>query len=58
MIWGENDRALGKELTNGTDDYVADLDLHYVPNTSHWVQQEEPELVTSLIRRHLERTSA
>jgi pimeloyl-ACP methyl ester carboxylesterase len=55
MIWGENDRALGKELTYGTDEYVADLDLRYVQDTSHWVQQEEPELVTSLIRQHVGR---
>lgn len=57
MIWGENDRALGKELTYGTGEYVADLDLHYVPDTSHWVQQEEPELVTALVRQHVARHS-
>jgi len=55
MIWGENDRALGKELTHGTDEYVENLDLHYVPQASHWVQQEEPQLVSSLIRAHVER---
>ena len=55
MIWGEKDRALGKELTYGTDEYVTDLDLHYVPNASHWVQQEEPDIVNSLIRAHIEK---
>ncbi len=53
MIWGENDRALGKELTYGTSDFVANLDLHYLPKASHWVQQEEPERVTALIREHI-----
>ncbi|MDJ0729966.1 MAG: alpha/beta hydrolase [Crocosphaera sp.] len=45
MIWGENDTALGKELTDGTEDYVNDLTLKYIPNCSHWVQQEKPHLV-------------
>lgn len=50
MIWGENDVALGKELTHGTEEYVADLTLHYIPNCSHWVQQEQPELVNQYIK--------
>ncbi len=57
MIWGENDRALGKELTYGTADFVANLDLHYLPKASHWVQQDEPERVTALIREHIEHHS-
>ena len=34
MIWGEVDSALGKELSYGTDEYVADLTLRYLPNVS------------------------
>ena len=45
MIWGENDTALGKELTYDTQEYVKHLQLRYIPNCSHWVQQEQPELV-------------
>jgi pimeloyl-ACP methyl ester carboxylesterase len=45
MIWGENDLALGKELTYGTEDYVEQLEIKYIPNCSHWVQQEKPQLV-------------
>jgi pimeloyl-ACP methyl ester carboxylesterase len=55
MVWGEDDVALGKELTYGTDEYVNDLDLHYLPNTSHWVQQEKPAAVNALLLAHLER---
>jgi epoxide hydrolase 4 len=55
MIWGEQDRALGKELTYGTDEYVHDLTLKYIPNCSHWVQQERPELVNQYIREFLNR---
>ena len=53
MVWGENDVALGKELTYGTEEYVKDLTLHYIPNCSHWVQQEQPSLVNSHIKTFL-----
>ena len=53
MIWGEEDRALGKELTYGTDAYVRDLELKYIPNCSHWVQQEQPTLVNQYIQNFL-----
>jgi len=53
MIWGENDTALGKELTYGTDAYVSDLQIQYIPNCGHWVQQEQPELVNQYIRNFL-----
>lgn len=55
LVWGEDDVALGKELTYGTDRYVHDLAVHYLPNTSHWVQQEEPERVNRFIEAHLRR---
>lgn len=53
MIWGEEDTALGKELTYGTDAYVSDLELKYIPNCSHWVQQEQPTLVNQHMREFL-----
>ncbi|MBW4614331.1 MAG: alpha/beta hydrolase [Desmonostoc vinosum HA7617-LM4] len=53
MIWGENDAALGKELTYGTAAYVRDLQIKYIPNCSHWVQQEQPELVNQYMRDFL-----
>jgi pimeloyl-ACP methyl ester carboxylesterase len=57
MIWGEEDTALGKETTYGTEKYVADLRLHYLPGVSHWVQQDAPERVNELLEPFL-RTSA
>jgi len=53
MIWGEKDIALGKELTYGTDAYVRDLQIKYIPNCSHWVQQEQPVLVNQYMREFL-----
>lgn len=52
-IWGENDAALGKELTYGTEEYVRDWQIKYIPNCSHWVQQEQPVLVNRYIREFL-----
>ena len=53
MVWGEDDIALGKELTYGTEDYVSDLTIRYVPRCSHWVQQEQPEIVNALVEAWL-----
>lgn len=53
LIWGENDRALGKELTYGTDEYVQELRIQYLPGISHWVQQDAPERVNELIDEHI-----
>lgn len=53
MIWGEEDQALGKELTYETEAYVNDFHIHYIPNCSHWVQQEQPELVNQYMRDFL-----
>ena len=53
MIWGEEDTALGKELTYGTDDYVKNFQLKYIPDCSHWVQQEQPTLVNKYMRDFL-----
>ncbi|MBW4575926.1 MAG: alpha/beta hydrolase [Aphanothece sp. CMT-3BRIN-NPC111] len=55
MIWGEKDTALGKELTYGTEKYVRDFTIKYIPNCSHWVQQEQPQLVNQYMREFLNR---
>lgn len=54
MIWGENDTALGRELTYGTEAYVQNLRIRYIANCSHWVQQEQPEQVNQYIHEFLE----
>lgn len=53
MIWGENDQALGKELTYGTQELVNDFTIKYIPNCSHWVQNEQPQLVNNYIQEFL-----
>ena len=49
QIWGEADRFLGRELTFGTERYVSDLQIRYIPNCSHWVQQEAPAEVNQAL---------
>ncbi|TVQ09916.1 MAG: alpha/beta hydrolase [Leptolyngbya sp. DLM2.Bin27] len=53
LIWGEDDAALGKELSVGTEDYVSNLRLRYIPQCSHWVQQEKPHQVNALMAEFL-----
>jgi pimeloyl-ACP methyl ester carboxylesterase len=53
MIWGEDDTALGKELTYGTEAYVRNFKIQYIVNCSHWVQQEQPALVNQYMREFL-----
>jgi len=53
MVWGEDDVALGKELTYGTQAWVDDLTIRYLPRVSHWVQQEQPEAVNAMIQAFL-----
>jgi epoxide hydrolase 4 len=45
VLWGEQDFALGKELNRDLPRYVPDLQLHFIPDASHWVQQDRPDLV-------------
>ena len=49
VIWGEQDVALDKICCDTLPDYVADLRLHFLPNSTHWVQIDDPDAVN----RHL-----
>jgi pimeloyl-ACP methyl ester carboxylesterase len=53
MIWGEEDVALTKATTFGTEKHVRDLTLRYLPGVSHWVQQEAPESVNAMLEAWL-----
>ncbi|WP_322797351.1 alpha/beta hydrolase [Tepidiforma sp.] len=52
LVWGEEDRYLGRELIDGTEEYVARLRVERLPGISHWVQQEAPDEVNRLLREH------
>lgn len=49
MIWGEQDIALCKELTYGTEEWVTDFRIHYIPDCGHWVQVEAAQEVNQVL---------
>jgi pimeloyl-ACP methyl ester carboxylesterase len=54
LIWGEEDAALGKELTYDMEPYFTNrFEIKYIPRCSHWVQQEQPELVNQYMLEFL-----
>jgi pimeloyl-ACP methyl ester carboxylesterase len=53
MVWGEQDLALGVELTYGTELLVPDLTLRYLAHASHWVQQDAPDDVNAIVEAWL-----
>ena len=54
MIWGEEDVALSKKTTLGTEEFVTDLTLRYLPRVSHWCQQEQPDIVNLMISNFID----
>jgi pimeloyl-ACP methyl ester carboxylesterase len=54
VIWGESDRHLLTGNLEGLDDYVADLTIKRIPDGSHWVVHEKPEMVNRLMREFIE----
>jgi pimeloyl-ACP methyl ester carboxylesterase len=54
MLWGEQDLALSKRLSFGTARWVPDLVQRYLPSASHFVQQDQPEVVNSMLEAWLQ----
>jgi pimeloyl-ACP methyl ester carboxylesterase len=54
VIWGENDLALDIHLLDGMEQWVTKLTLHRLPGISHWVQQDAPDAVNTLLRDWLD----
>lgn len=55
VIWGERDTALLPGNLEGLDRYVSSLTIHRIPDASHWIVHEKPDLVNSLIRTFIEK---
>ena len=55
LLWGDRDRFLAKYTTDGTDHFVEDLTVEFLPGVSHWVQQDAPEATNAALRRFLPR---
>lgn len=49
VIWGEQDTALLTGNLEGLEEYVPDLEITRIPEGTHWVIHEEPDLINRLI---------
>jgi pimeloyl-ACP methyl ester carboxylesterase len=50
LVWGEEDVALGKELTLGMEPlFTGPFAIKYIPLSGHWVQQEQAEVVNGYL---------
>lgn len=53
VIWGEKDTALTVHNLKGLDEYVPDLTIKRIKRGSHWVINECPNEINSLIREFI-----
>ena len=53
VLWGEADHALLTGLLNGLEHWVPQMRLVRVPQASHWIVHEQPDLVCDEILRTL-----
>jgi epoxide hydrolase 4 len=49
IIWGEQDRYLGRELAEPDRAWVPDVRVERIAEASHWVQADAPERVNQLM---------
>jgi pimeloyl-ACP methyl ester carboxylesterase len=49
LLWGEDDIYLSPTLASGNEAFVAHLTVRRLPGVSHWVQQDAPDTVNTLI---------
>lgn len=58
LIWGEDDPAMGKELTDGMEPlFEGPFSIRFIPNCGHWVNEQQPELVNQLLVEFLRLSS-
>jgi epoxide hydrolase 4 len=53
VIWGMLDVALPPRLLDGLSAYIPQLQIHTVPDATHWIIHEQPALVHSLIEQFI-----
>lgn len=49
VIWGDRDRALGRELAEPPARFVPNARVEHIPEASHWVQHDAPDEVNALL---------
>lgn len=58
VIWGEKDRALLPSILEGIGEVVEKVEVVRVPDATHWVMDEKPDLVNAEIRRFIGKENA
>ena len=53
VIWGERDGALLPGLLDGLDEFVPGVQIHRLPEGTHWIAHEFPAQVNRLIREFI-----
>lgn len=53
VIWGEKDKYLMTSNLRGLEEYVPDLTVKRLPEGSHWIIHEKPELVNKYIKEFI-----
>ncbi len=53
IIWGDDDLFLESPMADAHGDFVTDLKVKHIPKCSHWVQQDQPDLVNQYIREFI-----
>ena len=54
LVWGEQDMALERGLTEGMDPlFAGPFEVRYIRDSGHWVQQEQPALVNEWLLEFL-----
>lgn len=54
VIWGDRDRYLLTGNLDGLADVIEDLTVHRVPDASHWIVHEKPDVVNQLLEDFLQ----
>jgi len=55
VIWGEKDQALLTGNLQGLEQFIPDLTIKRIPDSSHWVIHEKPTLINAYIREFITR---
>ena len=53
VIWGEKDKYLMTYNLTGLEAYVPDLKIKRLPEGSHWIIHEQPQLVNKYIKKFI-----
>jgi pimeloyl-ACP methyl ester carboxylesterase len=53
VIWALDDIALPPALIEGLDAYVEHLTVQTIPDATHWVVHEKPQLVAQFLQQFL-----